>query len=90
MLQFLGDVAPSFLHGTVFFHLAHFVQYTFVALVLQEALDQFFTGVNLIATFIELFARQQHFGFDATQGSGHQDKFTGQIDIHALQVVQVI
>src|SRR5258706_15759993 len=51
--------------------------------------DKIFARVDLVALFIQLRARQQHFGFDPHQRCGHQDKLAGELNIEALELMEI-
>lgn len=89
LLEFGGHITTGFLDCSLFFEFPHFFQNTLVAFVFQEAGNELFSRVNLIALLIEGFSGQQHFCLNATKGSGNEDKFTGQINIEPFHLVNV-
>src|SRR6266850_4804575 len=51
--------------------------------------DKVFPWIDLIALFIELRTWQQHFGLDPHQCGSHQNKLARELNIEALQLMEV-
>ncbi len=61
----------------------------FIPFVLQQFLDQFLPGVDLISLFIQFLSGQEHFCLDTHECGDKKDELAGQFDIEAFLGVDI-